>query len=242
MRKKLKNVYDAIVFDVGDTLLIRDPSDHEVLAERCQSIGLSIGRYAARYACKQAELWMNGQFLKEMHGASKMSDEELYHYLDFIALQTLLVNKTEDEVWHLTARLGTVPYQRQVWVLAIGVHKTLTKLKERQFRLGIASNFGETLFSLCDEFGLTPYFDTIIPSSRVGVEKPDPDILLITCELLDVDPAKSVYVGDHPFDLICAKKAGMSMAWLCEPSDVLPDSIQYQPDYFIHSITDVLSI
>jgi hypothetical protein len=64
---KLRDVYDAILFDVGNTLLIREPPDHEVLAERCRKIGLPIGQESARRAWKQSELWMGEQLLREMN-------------------------------------------------------------------------------------------------------------------------------------------------------------------------------
>jgi putative hydrolase of the HAD superfamily len=106
--------------------------------------------------------------------------------------------------------------------------------------LGIVSNFDETLPGLCDEFGLTPYLDTIVVSSIVGMEKPDPRILDIGCQRLGVDPAVALYVGDHPFDVLCAKDAGASVAWLCEPGDTLPQGIPYQADHHIRAITDLL--
>ena len=239
---KLKHTYDAILFDVGDTLLIREPPDYEILMERCHEIGLPLEESTARRACKQSELWMGKQLLREMHGAPRISDDELYLILDVIALQTALNSKLEDEIWYLAARLRAIPGRRQVWVLAVGVHKTLTRLKRIGVKLGIVSNFDETLPDLCDEFGLTPCFDTIIASSLVGVEKPDPEILRIACRRLDVNPSASLYVGDHPFDVLCAKKAGMSVAWLCEPSDVLPEYMPHQPDYRIQSIANIISI
>jgi putative hydrolase of the HAD superfamily len=115
----------------------------------------------------------------------------------------------------------------------------LAGLKERGVALGIVSNFDKTLPDLCDEFGLTLYFDTIVASSLVGVEKPDPEIMRIACRRLKVSPSVSLYVGDHPFDILCAKEAGMLAAWLCEPSDMLPEYITHQPDYRIGSITDI---
>jgi len=242
MRRKRKAIYEAIIFDVGDTLLNRDPPDHQVLAERLGRIGVSIGQDTARWACKQIELWMCEQILREMRGTPRMSDEEFRQWSDIIALQTAFDDIAEDEIRLLFNRLRIVPYPRQVWVLAVGVHRTLTRLRDMGLKLGIASNFGEVLFDLCDEFGLTPYFDTIVPSSRIGIEKPDPEILKITCRRLGVSPSESLYAGDHPFDVLCAKKAGMSVAWLCEPSDEFPDGLKCEPDYHIHSIADVLNI
>jgi HAD superfamily hydrolase (TIGR01509 family) len=183
---------------------------------------------------------MGEQLLREMYGAPRMPDDELFRHLDFIALQTAFNDKMKDEIRHLVTCLQKIPPRKQAWAPASGVHETLTQLKQVEFKLGIASNFDETLPNLCDQFGLTPYFDTIVASSRVGVEKPDPEILRITCRRLGVSPSASLYVGDHPFDVLCAKEAGMSVAWLCEPSDTLPERIPHQPDYRIRSIVELL--
>jgi FMN phosphatase YigB (HAD superfamily) len=164
MRRKRKANYEAIIFDVGDTLLTREPPDHEILAERLGRIGVSIGQDSARWACKQIELWMCEQILREMQGAPGISDEEFRQWSDIIALQTVFDDIAEDKIRQLFKWLKMIPYPKQVWVLAVGVHRTLTRLKDMDFKLGIASNFGEMLFDLCDEFGLTPYFDTIVPS------------------------------------------------------------------------------
>jgi HAD superfamily hydrolase (TIGR01509 family) len=101
--------------------------------------------------------------------------------------------------------IQTVLKKKQGWKVVDTVHGTLTGLKARGFALGIVSNFDETLPELCVQFRLTPYFDAIVVSSIVGVEKPDPEILNIACRQLGVNPSASLYVGDHPFDLLCAK-------------------------------------
>ena len=98
MRRKLKKRYDAIIFDVADTLLVREPKNCEILMERCQEIGLIIDQDTAHRAWRRSELWMGEQILREMHGAPRMSDRELHQCLDFIALQTAFADRTEDEL------------------------------------------------------------------------------------------------------------------------------------------------
>jgi hypothetical protein len=44
----LKDKYDTILFDVGGTLLIREPPDFDILAERCREAGLPLERTIAR--------------------------------------------------------------------------------------------------------------------------------------------------------------------------------------------------
>jgi putative hydrolase of the HAD superfamily len=235
----LPDRYEVILFDVGNTLLVREPPDHELLVERCQTIGLPLGHAAARQACKQSEIWVGEQILREVGGAPRMPDDEFGRHLDLTALRAAFPGKTEHEIRHLTARLQAVPKRKQGWKLADAVHRTLSGLKARGFALGIVSNFDETLPDLCDQFGLTPHFDAIVVSSIVGVEKPDPEILKIACQRLGVDPSAALYVGDHPFDVLCAQAAGMPVAWLCEPGDVLPRTVGYEPDYRLHSLADL---
>ena len=236
----LQDSYEVILFDVGNTLLVREPSDHEILVERCQTIGLSLGPAAARQAYKQSEVWAGEQILRESRGAPRMPDDQFNRHLDVAALRTAFPDKTEDEIRRLTTCLQAVPKRRQAWRLADVVHQTLVKLKARGFVLGIVSNFDETLPELCDRFGLTLYFDAIVVSSIAGVEKPDPGILRVACRQLDVSPQLALYVGDHPFDVLCARKAGMSVAWLCEPGDVLPKTVPHEPDYRIQSLADLV--
>lgn len=238
----LQDSYEVILFDVGNTLLVREPPDHEILVERCQTIGLSLGHAAARQAFKQSEAWAGEQILRESCGAPRMPDDEFDQHLDFIALRTAFPDKTENGIRHLTTCLQTAPKRKQVWKLVDAVHRTLTGLKARGFALGIVSNFDETLPELCDQFGLTPYFDAIVVSSIVGIEKPDPEILHIACRQFSVNPSASLYVGDHPFDVLCAKNAGMSVAWLCEPGDMLPETVPHEPDYRIQSLADLVDM
>ena len=227
--------YKAIIFDVGDTLLTREPSSHNLLIEKCQEIGLTLDESTARSAFKQAEIWAGNQALCEMNGEPRMPDREFDQHFFMTVLRTAFKEKAEDELVQLRDQLKAMPSPKQAWVLVSGVHQTLKKLKESGVILGIASNFDETLPDLCDQLGLTPYFDTIVVSSLVGIEKPNPEIMRIACHRLDIAPSTSLYVGDHPLDVFCAKEAGMSVAWLCDPEDVLPEQIRYQADYRIHS-------
>lgn len=231
--------YKAIIFDVGDTLLTREPSSHNILIKKCQEIGLTLDEATAQSAFKQAEIWAGNQALCEMHGEPRMPDKEFDQRFFKTVLRTAFKEKTEDELVQLRNQLRAMPSPKQAWVLISGVHQTLKKLKESGFTLGIASNFNETLPNLCDQFGLTPYFDTIVVSSLVGIEKPNPEIMRIACHRLDIAPSTSLYVGDHPFDVSCAKEAGMSVAWLCDPEDVLPEQIWHEADHCIYSLSEI---
>ncbi|RJF89084.1 HAD family hydrolase [Oleomonas cavernae] len=52
-------------------------------------------------------------------------------------------------------------------------------------------------------------FDTVIESRKVGVRKPDPRFYEMACEILDLDPARAVYLDDLGVNLKPAKAMGM---------------------------------
>lgn len=231
--------YKAILFDVGNTLLTKTPPDFQVFAGRCQEAGILIDLGAARKSWKQSEKWVTEQLVREMAGEPRIPDHEFLKRPDFVALRTAFSEKSDEEIWKMVSHILPLQGPKQSWKAIEGIHETLDKLKDTNYKLGIVSNFDDTLPKVLEKFDLGRYFDTVVTPSLAGVEKPDPEILKIACHLIKTNPRNSVYVGDHPFDVLCAKKAGMSMVWICDESDVLPPQIHYKPDHRFASLTDI---
>jgi HAD superfamily hydrolase (TIGR01509 family) len=57
--------------------------------------------------------------------------------------------------------------------------------------------------------GVEDSFDAMLAFDDVGVPKPAPDLYLQACELLGVDPARSVAIEDSPPGVASARAAGM---------------------------------
>jgi HAD superfamily hydrolase (TIGR01549 family) len=77
-----------------------------------------------------------------------------------------------------------------------GTHEALEKLRSAGFRLAVISNADGRMADVLDRCGLTTYFDFVIDSETVGVEKPDPAIFLDACQRLELEPSECLYVGD----------------------------------------------
>ena len=88
------------------------------------------------------------------------------------------------------------------------------------YRLGVISNnFGNTQ-GWCDEYELTPLLDTVIDSTVVGIEKPDPKIFYLALDEMGISSKNSVYVGDtFRDDVVGSNQAGMFSAWLVGTED-----------------------
>ena len=105
------------------------------------------------------------------------------------------------------------------------------------FKLGLLSN-GNTYPERC---GLEGYFDFVIFSQDVQIEKPHPKIFEITAERAGCELAQMLHVGDSlRNDVAGARDAGAHSVWLNRES-VLNDT-EIQPDYEVASLTGIPAI
>jgi len=99
------------------------------------------------------------------------------------------------------------------------IRDVLVYLKSKGKRLGIISD-GRVLnlHSMLRWLGIKKYFDFIVSSEEIGIEKPDPRIFIQTIKRFKLKPEECVYVGDDPRDDIEApKKLGMKMILIIPP-------------------------
>jgi putative hydrolase of the HAD superfamily len=89
--------------------------------------------------------------------------------------------------------------------------ETLEALRGRGYRLAVVSNADGRVRALLETAGLSGYFEFVVDSAEVGVEKPDPRIFQVATGLLDLTPSACAYVGDiYEVDVIGARAAGLT--------------------------------
>jgi putative hydrolase of the HAD superfamily len=138
--------------------------------------------------------------------------------------ETLSLFGIEDE---LTASLMDEAYldlsPRQPMVVD-GAMDVLEHLKSKGKQLHIITNgFYEVQEIKMRESGLAPFFEHIIISEVVGVNKPDPKVFLFAMQKAGVNPGETVMVGDNlEADIIGARGAGM-------------DQVFFNPKPLVHS-------
>jgi len=105
-----------------------------------------------------------------------------------------------------------------------GTVPALHDLRERGYRLGVVSNADGRVPALLREIALADFFEAIVDSHLVGVEKPDPRIFAIALEEMGADPRETMYVGDFPsVDVAGAEAAGL-LPVLLDPLGIHPDA------------------
>lgn len=72
--------------------------------------------------------------------------------------------------------------------------------------------------------GLIPYFKAVLCGDMVTKAKPDPEIYIKTCNLIDADPNHCVALEDSPKGMESAHKAGLKTI-------MIPDMLPYSKDY-----------
>ena len=90
-----------------------------------------------------------------------------------------------------------------------GLGRLVVELDRRDIRWAIAtSSRKDQVGTSVDALGL-PAEPTIVDASHVKHAKPEPDLLLLAAEQLDIAPAACWYVGDSTWDMVSALAAGM---------------------------------
>ena len=89
----------------------------------------------------------------------------------------------------------------------------LERLKDAGVPLGVVtSKRHEPAARGLDRFDLGGYFDFLVGSDDWPEHKPAPGPVSHGCDLLGLDPATCLYVGDSPFDIQSGNGAGCSTA------------------------------
>jgi REG-2-like HAD superfamily hydrolase len=194
---------EFVFLDAGGTL-IRTPRLEEILGRACAQHGEWIEPSALREAIARA--------LDSMRPPRPTS-------LDVRAYRQWweqFVHRTLDEA---SFRGSREPLARDLWEeyrsgrwlrLFPDTIEALECFRAAGCRLGVLSNWDDTLEPFLAQLGIRDYFECVISSYMVGVEKPDPEIFTYALRAVGVEAARAWHVGDDVvFDYLGAVAAGM---------------------------------
>ncbi len=117
--------------------------------------------------------------------------------------------EAEDLVMSVARRSETAMDWESLTKPVPGLQAKLEHLRVKNFKLAVvtADSATRSKISLA-ALQLIDYFDAIIGADMVESSKPAPDMALLACRMLGVEPARAVVVGDTPRDIVMAKQAG----------------------------------
>ncbi|MBB1647492.1 HAD family hydrolase [Sphingobacterium multivorum] len=93
--------------------------------------------------------------------------------------------------------------------------KPLLNSLHAKYPIVMVSNFYGNLKSVLDDFGILPYFQSVVESAVVGVRKPDSAIYALGVTKIGLPAQEVLVVGDsYSKDMVPAKAVGCQTLWL----------------------------
>lgn len=229
----------TVFFDIDNTLLLKRPGIPERVFEFAAAYipDLSFEQVEKAYAA--SELWQGRQIMKENETGARMPDEEYIAQVAGVYCQSLGL-----ELPGISQKLAQMFSRgcKNEYVLAPGAREVLAELQAAGLSLGIVSNNHGGIRAQLEKQGIAGYFDPIIISEEVGFYKPDGAILELACRQAGAPPEQCAYVGDHPFDILCAHAAHMPVIWMPANRFMEAPDFAGAPDFTISSLQEVLKI
>jgi putative hydrolase of the HAD superfamily len=197
----------TVLFDAGNTL---GHLDHGLIATLVSRFGRPVEARevaVAEYAAKAA---VDGWFRARAGGDDAT---RLAGYFETI-LAALEV--PPEPARQIAAALHEENRRESVWrVVPADADGLLAELRRRGFVLGVVSNADGRVAASLESLGLARYFEVIVDSHLVGVEKPEPGIFHLALEACGGRAAESVFVGDlYEIDVRGARRAGIAAVLL----------------------------
>ncbi|CAN5705382.1 HAD family hydrolase [soil metagenome] len=109
--------------------------------------------------------------------------------------------------------------------------RVLEELTELGLNLYVVSNWDVQLEQVLENLGWTNYFDGIVASAVVGVEKPDPGIFEEALHVSGARREKVVHVGNDPVaDVRGATESGIDAVFVNRSGEEAPEAVAVMPD------------
>jgi putative hydrolase of the HAD superfamily len=210
--------YEAILFDLGYTLIYFEPRQEEIVLRALREAGAERSETEIRAAVEV--VW--GEYYRDAATVT-FPATEAYDRQVQSALSTGLLAQLGLDRDPLT--LATYSHCLESWFNRPGVIRpfpeavdVLTQLQAAGYRLGIVSNWSWNLRQRVAQVGLETFFEVIWASAYAGCNKPHPDIFhqaLARMSPPPVRPERALYVGDsYAHDVIGARNAGLDVVLL----------------------------
>ncbi|MFD2238485.1 phosphoglycolate phosphatase [Aureimonas populi] len=180
----------AILFDLDGTLVDSIPDIHAALNQTLESLG---------------EPPFTLDAVARMVGKGLPTTiERAYEALD-----KPLDPATRDRIVDRFRKIYT-PRATELTTMNPGASGATRALHEKGFRLGVVTNkpLAETMLIL-DHFGFTELMEVVVGGDAGPPKKPAPDLLILACQRLGLEPTDVLLVGDSEYDVGAARAAGM---------------------------------
>jgi putative hydrolase of the HAD superfamily len=226
----------AILFDLDGTLMDDNRAVNAAVKAFYCIYGDRLGMSLRDLTLRWRQL-LNIHYQRYLQGEISMEEQRRARVLDLFRFSKLRVSvETADEVFAVYLRA----YEAS-WVVFPDVLPALSALSGIPLAVLTNGELSQQTQKLRTA-GLADCFCGIFASSELGFAKPQPKAFLNACALLQLNPARCVYVGDDlEVDARGGASAGLTGVWLdrcrsgIDPSDeiLVVQSLSELPWYFL---------
>jgi REG-2-like HAD superfamily hydrolase len=212
---------DAVVFDVGGTLIYMKPTRAEVFARVLLASGFKADPTTLDKAIRKADRTLDEKFA-ELGGRD---DSAFWRMFDQLVLEEIGFAGDRDRMHKvLVDKFDAFIPNVETWVDFPETRGVLEELGRKGFTLGVISNATNLVKRVLDNLNLSKNFDFVIVSDEVGVSKPSSKIFRMAAEKARTSPNRMLFIGDKlATDVKGAVAAGMN-AILIDRADTYPDA------------------
>ncbi|NXG09541.1 HDHD3 protein, partial [Sakesphorus luctuosus] len=225
-----------LTWDVKDTLLrLRQPVGHSYAAA-ARARGLRAQPEALDRAFREAYGAQSRRLPNYGRGQGVSSRQ---WWLDVVR-QTFVLAGVPDGA-ALAEQLYRDYCGPHTWEQLPGAADTLSRCRQRGFRMGVVSNFDNRLESILSGCDLRHHFDFVLTSETAGAAKPDGRIFEEALRLGGVPPAQAAHVGDdYTRDYRAARAVGMH-SFLLRTAGQCPEP-EVPPKHVLPSLSHLLTL
>jgi putative hydrolase of the HAD superfamily len=213
--------FDALIFDLGSTLIYFDGYWPEVSAQ-ADDLLLRYLQDAGLALDEQAFL---ENYRRQVDTYYQERESEFIEYTMLYVLRKILADWGYD---HLSENLlrqaldAAYAVSQAYWRPEADTLSTLQALRQQGYRLGLISNAADDrdVQKLVEMAQIRPFFDCILTSAAEGVRKPNPRIFQTVLGYWGFPARRVAMVGDTlGADILGARNAGIFSIWITRRAD-----------------------
>lgn len=206
----------AIIFDMDGVLIDTEP----VYLERYKKL------------FQKNNQPVDDDFLKSTAG---LSGKQRWKMIQEVWNEKITVAELR-ELYHKAYDATPIQFEQVVFPQ---VHEVLKELKNRGYRLALASSSTRNIIdTVLMTIGLQEYFEVVISGNQFKESKPNPEIYVKVLDELHLNAAECLVVEDSTYGICAAKNAGIKVAAI---EDKRFSYEQGQADYLLKSLKDILT-
>ncbi len=239
--------FDAVLFDLGSTLIYFDGDWPEVIRQSDSALLHHLRAAGFSLVGDQFPI----QFRSRLSSYHAERDTEFIEYTTGYILRTLLAEWGYTDVSEAILRpalASMYTVSQSHWQPEVDALPTILELKRLGYRLGLISNASDDadVRTLVKKARLQPHLEVVLSSAAQGIRKPNPRIFHQALEQLGVQADRAVMVGDMlGADILGAHLAGMKAIWITRRADTAANRAHedtIQPDAVIHTLIELPAV